>query len=302
MASLSPSKPPTAPTDPKAALQGMEQPAVRWKAVAAIAAAFALLWVIAFGLRPWMGWWAVGVVAILTAVAAGFGIYIWRLTSKSRAIVDILKGATDEEGRKAALERLQSSGKAGDAMNALAQAQLLAKEDPQAAIRVLEGVDLEKAPAMVQDDVRANLGLMYLMLNRTQDARKLANDIRLDRQPQAKAKALYAAVIAESFARTGAPADAQKLLETFSADDASYGEVRPMLYRAEIYACMALKKRGRVRTAMEKLSAIDPNMLGAFVADPLNPTRRKHDELAKLATEVLMSSGAVPRPKMKMIR
>lgn len=279
-----------------------EQPSIRWGAVGLIAGAFVVLWAVAFGLKPWLGWVGVGVVGALTLVAAGFGVYIWRLTSKSRAIVDILKTATDEAGRKAALERLQASGKEGDAMNALAQAQLIAKEDPQGAIEVLEKVDLAKAPALVQDDVRANLGLMYLMLGRTQDARKLANDIRLDRQPQPKAKALYAAVVAESFARTGAASEAQKLLETFSAEDASYGEVRPMLYRAQIYTCMALKKRGLVRGAMEKLSAIDPNMLGAFVADPRNPTRRKTDELAKIATEVLMASGAVPRPRMKMIR
>jgi len=41
--------------------------------------------------------------------AIGFGIYIWRLTSRSRAILDIMKGATDEGGRKRAIEALSDA-------------------------------------------------------------------------------------------------------------------------------------------------------------------------------------------------
>ncbi|MCA9580724.1 MAG: hypothetical protein KC416_02950 [Myxococcales bacterium] len=275
---------------------GIEQPQIKWKAIAQIGAVFAILWAISFGVVPWIGYWGVIIAGVLTLVALGFGLYIWRLTRKSRAIVDILKGATDEGGRQQALERLKASGKQGDAMNALAQAQLVARDKPGDAIEILEGVDLKKAPAVVQDDVRANLGMLYLMHNRTRDARMLADDIRLDRQPQPKSKAMYAAVIAEAFSRTGKPEEALKLLETYDADDATYGEVRAMLYRAQVYTYMASKKRGMAKTAMHRLGKIDPNMVAAFVAKGKDP------ELTKMARDLLQRQGAIPKQKMRIQR
>lgn len=273
----------------------MERPRVKWKVVAQVAVVMVVLWALAIGLEPWIGYWGIGVAGVLTAVVLGFASYLWRLTRKSAAIVDILKGATDEEGRRAAIEKLRG-GKGGDAMRALAESQLVARENLAEAMRILEGVDLKKAPAVVQDDVRANLALLYLMNNRVRDARGLADEIRLDRQPQPKAKAMYAAVCAEAFARTGKVDEALKLLETYDAGDPEYGEVRPMLYRAQVYTYMAAKKRGLARTAMQRMAASDPNMVAVFVAKGQNP------QLTKMARQILQSSGAVPRPKMKMVR
>lgn len=283
--------------DPTKALETLEQPRTNWKVIAQIAAGAAVLWIMAVGLMPWIGWWGIGIVAVLSVVALGFGLYVWRLTSKSRAIVDIMKGATDDEGRKAALERLSTAKGAGkDAMNALARAQLLAQENPAEAVEVLEGIDLAKAPAVVQDDVRSNLALMYLNTGRVKDARALADEVRLDRQPQAKAKAMYAAVVAEAFARTGKADDAKKLLETFDATDAEYGEVRAMLLRAQVFTFTATKNRGLARKSMEQLLAVEPNLLGVFVQKGVNP------ELRKNAMGLLQRAGAVPKQKMKLIR
>ncbi len=284
------------PRDPAEALQEMERPHVKWKIVAQVAAGLAVLWALAIGLEPWIGLWGIGGVGVLTAVVLGFAVYLWRLTRKSQAIVDILKGATDEEGRRAALEKLRGGGKGGDAMRALAEAQLVARDNPGQAMKILEGVDLKKAPAVVQDDIRANLALLYLMNNKVRDARELADEIRLDRQPQPKAKAMYAAVVSEAFARTGKADEALKLLETYDAADPEYGEVGAMLYRAQVYTFLATKKRGRVKQAMQKMAAVDPNMLAAFVMKGQNP------QLTKTAREVLQATGAVPRPKMKMVR
>lgn len=283
------------PRDPAEALRQMERPQVKWKLVAQVAVGLGVLWALAFGLEPWIGFWGVAVVGVLTSVVLGFAFYLWRLTRKSQAIVDILKGATDDEGRRAAIERLRE-GKGGDAMRALAEAQLVAREKPNDAMGILEGVDLKKAPAVVQDDVRANLALLYLMHNRARDARALADEIRLDRQPQPKAKAMYAAVVAEAFARTGKPDDAMKLVETYEAADPEYGEVGAMLYRAQVYTYMAAKKRGLAKQSMQKMAALDPNMVAAFAMKGSNP------QLGKMARDVLQSSGAVPRPKMKMVR
>jgi len=273
----------------------MERPAVKWKVVAQVGGVFVVLWGLSLGLVPWISYWGVGATGILSLVAIGFGIYIWRLTRKSQAIVDILKNATDDEGRMAALAKL-GEGKAGDAMKNLARAQLLARDDPPEAIRVLESIDLKKAPAVVQDDVRANLALMYLMNNRTRDARELADEIRLDRQPQPKAKAMYAAVVAESFARTGNSDEAKKLLETYDSEDPEYGEMRAMLYRAQVFTYMSTKNRGLAKSAMQKLGALDPNMVAAFAVKASNP------ELAKMARQVLQSAGAIPKQKVKMLR
>ena len=287
------------PKDPGAALADMERPAIKWKTIAIIVAAFVVLWVTAFMIQSYdrdgvFGWIVVGLVGALTLAGIGFGIYIWRLTKRSRGIVDILAQATDEEGRKRALEQLEA--KEGDPLSALARAQLVAREDPKAAMEILEAIDVAKAPAVVQDDVRANLGFMYLMNGRAKEARALADDLRLDRQPNAKAKAMYAAVMAEAFARTGKADEAKKLVDTYDASDAEYGEVAGMLRRAEVYTYFALKKRGRAAQAMKDLARVDPNMVAPFLQG------RSRPQLKKMAEDALRSMGMAPKREMQVQR
>jgi tetratricopeptide (TPR) repeat protein len=221
-----------APKDIGEALDQIEQPKMNWKVLGLIGLALAVIWVIAGILQPNIGYVGFIVAGVLTLIALGFLVWVWRLTRKSADIAAILKGATDKESRLAALEQLRARQTPGgkDALNAIAQAQLVAQENPGEAIAILEAIDLKKAPAMVQDDVRANLAMFYLMQGRARDARELADEIRLDRQPQARAKAMYAAVVAESFARTG------------NAD-----------------------------AAMEQLLEVDPNMVAAFVQKGQRP-------------------------------
>ena len=108
--------------DMSEALSKMEQPKLRWKTIAQIGLAFGVVWLIAGMLMPYIGIWGLVAAVILTAIALGFGFYIWRLTRKSSAIMDILKGATDDEGRKRAIQALQAGG-GGDAMSKMAEAQ-----------------------------------------------------------------------------------------------------------------------------------------------------------------------------------
>jgi tetratricopeptide (TPR) repeat protein len=283
------------PRDPAEALKTLKQPEVRWRIVAIVVVALLVVWGIATGLVGWIGPWGLVVAGVLTAVVAGFGFYVWRLTRRSQQIVDILKTATDEEGRRAAIEKL-SQAKDSDAMAKLARAQLMSQDNPAEAIAILESVDLKKAAGVVQDDVRANLALLYLVHGRAKEARPLADEIHLDRQPQAKAKALYAAVIAETFARTGKHDEARKLLETYPPTDPEYGEVIALLYRAQVYTYMATKNRGLARKAMEALAALDPNMVAPFLLKGTRP------ELKELAKQVVQSTGAVPRQKMRVLR
>jgi hypothetical protein len=101
-------------------------------------------------------------------------------------------------------------------------------------------------------------------------------------------------VVAESFARTGKAEEANKLLETYTAEDPAYAEVAPLLLRAQVFTAITLKKRGVARKALEGMAAIDPNTLGAFMQRGAQP------EVAKLARQVLM--GAMGGPKMKVKR
>ncbi len=289
-------KPKPAAKDPNKALAEMERPQVRWKTVGLFGLGFAIFWALAIGMMPWTGYWGLGVAGVLSLVAAGFAIYMWRLTKKSQGIVDILKTATDADGRKAAIEQLDEKLEKGDAMAALAKAQLVAQEKPGDAIKVLEGVNIDKAPAAIRDDVRANLGLLYLMHGRAKDARPLADAITFQNQPQPKAKAMYAAVVAEAFARTGKAPDAKNLLETYPATDPAYGEVSAMLYRAQVYTFMATKNRGLAKKAMEALGAMDPNMVAAFVGKGNKP------EIQKMAKQVIQGLGMMPKQKMRMMR
>lgn len=289
------------PRTPADGLAELERPTIKWKTIGMIVGAFVVLWITALMIQgyardSWAGWIPVGVVGVLTLVGIGFGIYVYRLTRRSRGIVDILAQATDAEGRKRALEQLEAEG-SSDAMNALARAQLVARESPQAAIEILEAIDVDKAPAVVQDDVRANLALFYLAGGRTKDARRLADVIRLDRQPNAKAKAMYAAVSAEAFARTGKPEEAKKLLETYDAADAAYGDdVRGLLLRAQVYTCLALKKRGRAGEAMSELARLDANQLAPWLQKKTRP------EIRQMAEQALRSLGVAPKAQMKVVR
>jgi hypothetical protein len=280
------------PKDPAEALAQIETPQIKWTVIVQIAGGLAVLWVTAFMAVPWVSYFGVGVVALLTLAAIGFGIYVWRLTTRQRTILNIMKSATDPEGRRKALEELGQGGDS-DAMKAVAKAQLLAATDPAAAQSVLEAVDVKKAPMVVQDEVRAQLALLYLRNHRVREARALADEMRLDRQPQPKAKAFYAAIMAESFSRTGNADEAKKLLDTYSADDAAYAEVRAMLLRAQVFTYFQLKKRGLAKKAMDRLAEIEPGMLAAFTLKGTPP------EIIQLARQTLAQAGFAPKMKIK---
>jgi hypothetical protein len=279
-------------TDITEALAAQETPRVKWKVVGQIAAAFAVLWVTSFIGVPFVGYWGVGVVGVLTLLAMGFGIYVWRMTSKSAAILDIMKGATDEAGRQRALDALAQGGNS-DAMKVLARAQLLAQTDPNAAQELLQSLDLEKVPAVVQDDVRGQLAMLYLRNNRVNEARALTDGIRLDRRPDPRSKGLYAAVMAEALARSGATEEARKLLETYPPAEAAGDEVRVMLLRAQVFTFMAQKKRGLAKQALDAMAQIEPGLLGGFVYKGASP------ELVKLAKQSLTENMGGPKVKWK---
>ena len=272
----------------------VEMPRIKWKMVATVLGGFLVLWITALMMMPAVGYWGIGVVGALTLAALGLALYVWRLTRKQREILDIMRGAQGDEGRRGAIER-PGMGSDKDALKALARAQLLAQEDPQLAIAALEAIDIEKAPLVVQDEIRSQRAMMYLFMNRPKEARELADGIKIERQPEAKSKAKYAATVAEAFARTGKHDEAKKLLEDYKADDPAWAsEVGPLLYRAQVYTYFATKNRGLAKKALDRLIAIDPNMVSPFVQKNVRP------ELQKLAMSALADAGLAPRPQMKV--
>lgn len=287
--------PPTAPSQAQQTLGEAEGPRIKWGVVAQIGVAVLIVWGLAIGSIPYVDYWGVGVVAVLTLVLLGFGIYAWRLMRRQQQLVSVLRQATDEEGRKAAIAQLEAQG-SKDAMAALARAQLVLRDDPKQAMQILEAIDLKGEPGAVQDEVRANLAFLYLAQGRPKDARPLADELRLDRQQNAKAKAMYAAVMAETFARTGKADEAKKLLETYKADDPEYGEVSYILLRAQIYTFFATKNRGLMRKAMAQLAERDPNQLAPFLA------KSAHPEVQAAVREVLTQAGFQTRAKQKIQR
>lgn len=56
-----------------------EGPRIKWSVVAQIAVAAIVVWALAIGSIPYISYWGVGVVAVLTLVLLGFGVYAWRL-------------------------------------------------------------------------------------------------------------------------------------------------------------------------------------------------------------------------------
>ena len=181
-------------------------------------------------------------------------------------------------------------------MAALARAQLVLRDDPREAMTILEGIDLKGEAGAVQDEVRANLAFLYLAQGRPKDARPLVDELRLDRQQNPKAKAMYAAVMAETFARTGKADEAKKLLETYRADDPAYGEVSFVLLRAQIYTFFVTKNRGLMRKAMLQIAERDPNQLAPFM------TKGAHPEMQAAVREILTQAGFQTRAKQKIQR
>lgn len=286
---------PSAPADAGAALASAQTPGVKWAVIAQIGLGVIIVWALAIGAIPYVGYWLVGGAGVLTAVLLGFGIWIWNFTRKQRRILDVLKGATDEEGRKAAIEKLAASG-SKDAMASLARARLTLQDDPRAAVSILEAIDLRTEPDPIKDEVRSNLALLYLMMGRPKDARPLADELRLDRAGEPKAKAMYAAVMAEAFARTGKADEAKRLVETYRADDKDFVEVAPLLLRAQVYTFYATKNRGLMRSAMARLAEMDPNQLAPFMAKNAPP------EMQEAVRETLSGAGYRTRAKQQIQR
>lgn len=289
------SKKEPASKNPAAALDGVAGiPGLQWKNLGIIGGAVLLLWVTAFATGSMI---FVGIVAVLTAVVIGLLVWAVRWAKKQRDMMTLLQSASvSKEARQEALAKLAAQdGADSDVMNALARAQLTAQDDPEAALALLEKLDLKKVPAQLADDVRAFRAQLYLLHGKTREAREMADAIDVAKAPTAEARGMLAGTVAEAWARTGKFKEALELLTTFKPDDPDFEKVRVPLLNARIFAAFAGNQRDQVKRDLQALLKEDMNYLGRFVA----PQAKVHPELQKLAQDVLRADPEVRKMAAK---
>jgi hypothetical protein len=223
------------------------------------------------------------VVGALTALLAGVVLYALRTIRKHKNTMSLLQGAVaSPEARRDALAKLSGAKDASSPTNVLARAQLLAQDEPQAALDLLASVELRNYPPAMQDDVSLIRVQLYLGLGRTQDARKSADLMNLDNPQRKEVRPLAATVVAEAWARTGKPKEALALLDTIELPKKNSEQIVMQQRIARIFARFAANQRGQARAELTALADDDPNQLGRFVL----PQFRVHPELQKLARSV----------------
>jgi hypothetical protein len=233
-----------------------------------------------------------GVLTVLGAVAA---VWVIRYVNKSRELGSLLRSASEtEEGRREALKRLESEFKPGDVQATIARAQLEMQDDPRKALASLESIDLSRQLAPVADQVRCMRASTHLQLGDLSEARTLVDQMDLGKQQEMKTRAMFAAVAAEAWARTGQGKKAVELLELYNPEDPDYAEMRIQMWRSRAFASAGAGDMKAATRALKKLAEINPQILGMFVAG-----KKVHPMLVQEAKQMLLRSGAVPR---KMVR
>ena len=264
------------------------------KAFVRVGAVLAVIWIVAIATAHW-SIIPVIVAGVLTAVAVGAGVWVVRYVNKSRELGALLRSAGEtEEGRKDALKRLEADFKKGDVQAAIARAQLEMQEDPRKALGTLESIDLARQMAPVADQVRCTRATIHLQLGELPDARALVDKMELGKQQDVKTRAMFAAVAAETWGRTGQGKKASELLDVFNPEDLELAEMRVQMWRARAFAYAGVGDMKGAGRALRKLAEMSPQLLGMFVG-----AKKVHPMLQQEARQLLMRSGAVPR---KMVR
>jgi len=264
-------------------------PAIPKKTYLYIALVFAALW----GFAIYTGSLVVEIiVGVLTLIVAGLLIYALRMVKKQRELVGTLQGATQSpEARREALAKLEAGKDADAPTNLFARAQLMAQDDPKAALAILDKQELSKYPAAMQDDVAILKTQLLLGMGRTQDARKVAETINLDNPSRKEIRSMAAVIVAEAFARTGKPKEALALVDSIEPPKKDGEQILVQARVVKVFAKFAMNQRPAARAELVSLADDDVNYLGRF----LMPQFKVHPELQKLARQVLEANPASRR-------
>jgi hypothetical protein len=272
--------------------QEVEKPAANLSKIYLRAGALVVVvWIVAIIVRHWIGFAVAGALTIAGIVAL---LWLQRYMKKTQRLGALLKGADTEEGRKAALERLDTDFKKGDTQAIIAKAQLQMQDDPRAALATLEAVNLDKELAPIAGQIRAMRAMIHLTLGETQEARALADKLDLGKQQEPKTRVMFAAVAAEAWARTGLGRKAVDTLDLFNPEAADMGDMRAQLWRSRAFAYAAVNDQKGIARCVKRLADINPHLLGMFVGQ-----KKVHPLLEREAKATVMRLGIVPR---RMVR
>ena len=229
------------------------------------------------------------IVSVLTVALIVVLVLAFRMIRKQRKLMTLMQGSTSSpEARRDALAKLAEGKDANAPVNVFARAQLLAADDPPAALKLLETVEFKSYPAAMQDDVALLATQLYLNLGNTAKARKSADSMNLDNPARKEVRALAAVSVAEAWARTGKPKEALALLETIEPPKLNADQIEVQMKIVRVFAKFAANQRAGARTELVSLADLDLNYLGRFVM----PQFRVHPELQKLATQVMKQHPA----------
>jgi len=224
------------------------------------------------------------IVGVLTLAMLTLMFLSFRMLSKQKRVVSLLQGSTaSPEARRDALAKLAEGKDADSPTSIFARSQLQAQDDPEAALRLLDRVELKAYPPMMQDDVSLLRCQLCLGTGRTQEARKSADLINLDNPSREQMKAMSSAIVAEAWARTGKSKDALAILDGLVYPKENRDQIEVQARIARIFARFAANQRGAARNELNALANENPDYLGKFVM----PQFKVHPELQKLARSVL---------------
>ncbi|MBN1607937.1 MAG: hypothetical protein JW940_14970 [Polyangiaceae bacterium] len=254
----------------------------------------AAVWVIGlliagFSLSSTVQWVGIGVPAVVTLLAGLLVAWALRQASKAKGVAGILSNVQTAEDRQAALEKLEGTYKKSDVAAVFARAQLQMQEDPDKALATLEQIDLRKVMAPVADEVRGQRAMIHLLKGQLGLARQLVDSIELKRHQEPRSRAMLAAIVAETWARSGQAKKGLELLALYDPEDDDFVQLRPQLYRAYACAYAHTSATGPLRRVLKRLLEQDPRLLGGFLM------KRTHPLLQREAKKLLERSGAVPR-------
>ena len=261
------------------------------KNLVVIGVIFALLWAMAIASESFI---VIGVASVLTTIAAGIAFWAWREVRRHKKLAGVLQGAGESpEARKLALATLAADKNPNAFTNVIARAQLLAADEPAQALELLEPIEIKSVPATMQDDFALLKSQLLLSFGRAKQARPLVDYVNLDNPQRKEMRPLMAAIVGETWARTGAAKEANELLDSVDPADAAKSDAATLLLSARVFAQFAAGKKGLTRAALGELVAVDPNLLGRFIA----PKAQVHPGLQRLAREAYERSGSGRQPR-----
>ncbi|MGC4063667.1 MAG: hypothetical protein QM784_03290 [Polyangiaceae bacterium] len=237
----------------------------------------------------WIQSLAIGLPVVVTALAVGVLLWSLRQAKKARDVAGLIGQAGSAEERKAAIAKLEQDYKKNDPAAVFAKAQLQLQENPEAALKTLEQIDLGKVVPNIADEARAQRAMIHLLLGQVTQARPLVDGIELKRHEDPRSRAMMVSVMAEAWARGGQAKRANDTLSVLDPEDPAFEQVRPQLWRAHAFCAVYNNDTRNMKRALRKLVDIDPRMLAGFLG------KKTHPMLQKEAKRMLEQSGAIPR-------